>query len=217
MTESYRHMFGAGLVLFLFCTGCGASARQPTPSGVSRIAAGHPPSSALKPDSSPRRHSTADVEFMQGMIGHHSQALTMAHMVPTHTDNARIHLLAQRIDVSQKDEIKQMQRWLEDRHEMVPDADPVHDHHDRMDHAVLMPGMLTPSNSCSLEPPEAPRSTPFFYSSRSVTTKARWSWWRSFRHQRRGPGCAALRLRLGRGRRPARRDRTHAHDAGCAA
>ncbi|WP_310571194.1 DUF305 domain-containing protein [Gemmatimonas sp.] len=59
--------------------------------------------------------SAADVAFMQGMIMHHAQAVTMTAMVRTHTSRAALHLLAERIEVSQQDELAVMQRWLADR------------------------------------------------------------------------------------------------------
>src|SRR5882724_9585263 len=67
------------------------------------------------------RYSHADVDFMQGMIGHHAQALAMAALVPARTGNQSIHLLAQRIEISQRDEIRLMQNWLKDRGQAAPD------------------------------------------------------------------------------------------------
>jgi len=75
---------------------------------------------------------------MQGMIGHHAQALEMTALLPSRTGRADMRLLAQRIELSQADEIKFMERWLETRGQGVPDS---HAHH--MPNAVLMPGMLT--------------------------------------------------------------------------
>lgn len=80
-----------------------------------------------------------DVKFMQGMIGHHAQALEMVALVPTHTGNADLKKLALRIDLSQADEIRMMQRWLEVRGQHIPDLNAMHMHG-----ATLMPGMLTP-------------------------------------------------------------------------
>ena len=74
---------------------------------------------------------------MQGMIGHHAQALTMAAMVPSRSSNASLILLAEKIDVSQRDEIASMSRWLRTRGEVVPDSSS-HRHH-----REPMPGMLT--------------------------------------------------------------------------
>jgi uncharacterized protein (DUF305 family) len=76
---------------------------------------------------------------MQGMIGHHAQALEMTALLPSRTAREDMHLLAHRIELSQADEITLMQRWLQVRGAEVPD---VHAHHAH--DAVLMPGMLTP-------------------------------------------------------------------------
>jgi uncharacterized protein (DUF305 family) len=80
----------------------------------------------------------ADVKFMQGMIGHHAQALEMTALVPSRSERAGMKLLAQRIEVSQADEIKMMQEWLKARGQEVPGP---HAHHAHG--ATLMPGMLT--------------------------------------------------------------------------
>jgi uncharacterized protein (DUF305 family) len=87
------------------------------------------------------RHTAADTRFMQHMIGHHAQALEMTKLVPSRTTRDDLRLLAERIDVSQRDEIEQMRQWLRQRGEAQPAAD-VH-HHAAMGHAPLMPGMLT--------------------------------------------------------------------------
>jgi uncharacterized protein (DUF305 family) len=96
------------------------------------------------------RYSPADVEFMQGMIGHHAQALDMAALVATRTTNESIHLLAQRIAISQKDEIRLMQSWLKDRGQEAPDPGAPHGHHHDGMHETLMPGMLTPEQMAQL-------------------------------------------------------------------
>ena len=63
------------------------------------------------------------VAFMQGMIGHHAQALEMARLVPSRSSHPSVKLLAERIDVSQKNEIVLMRRWLRSRGHAVPDDD----------------------------------------------------------------------------------------------
>ena len=45
----------------------------------------------------------ADVDFLQGMIIHHMQAILMSGMADTRTNNETILDLAKRIDASQKD------------------------------------------------------------------------------------------------------------------
>jgi uncharacterized protein (DUF305 family) len=89
-------------------------------------------------DSSRVRFTAADVRFMQGMIGHHAQALEMAALLPERSRREDMRLLAKRIDVSQADEIQMMRRWLETRGQQVPGP---HAHH--APGAPLMPGMLT--------------------------------------------------------------------------
>jgi len=88
----------------------------------------------------------ADVRFMQGMISHHAQALEMSALVSSRTNREAMELLAQRVALSQEDEIDMMQDWLRDRDLEVPDSS-MH-HGDDFD---LMPGMLSPEEMASLE------------------------------------------------------------------
>jgi uncharacterized protein (DUF305 family) len=80
---------------------------------------------------------------MQGMIGHHAQALDMATLVPTRTDRPEMRMLAERIDVSQKDEIAMMRQWLAEHGAPAPTEGPGHQHHDAAGKPLHMPGMLT--------------------------------------------------------------------------
>jgi uncharacterized protein (DUF305 family) len=89
--------------------------------------------------------SRVDVEFMQGMIMHHEQAVEMTALMPTHTDNPELSTLGARISRSQSDEIKFMKRWLASRGEPLSMAMPGMPDMDASGKAVpLMPGMLTP-------------------------------------------------------------------------
>ena len=56
-----------------------------------------------------------DTIFMNHMIVHHEQALTLSRLAPNRTNTQEILDLAGRIDVSQEDEISFMQGWLEER------------------------------------------------------------------------------------------------------
>jgi uncharacterized protein (DUF305 family) len=89
-------------------------------------------------DQSRVHYTPADVRFMQGMIHHHAQAVDMTVLLASRTTSDVMRKLAQRIEVSQADEIKMMQRWLEARGQEVPGP---HAHHAAG--APLMPGMLT--------------------------------------------------------------------------
>ena len=87
--------------------------------------------------------SPADVQFMQGMIMHHAQAVEMTALIESHTENKDLRSLGVRISHSQADEMRFMKRWLTARGEPV--SPPMH-HMPGMDmskHEMLMPGMLT--------------------------------------------------------------------------
>jgi uncharacterized protein (DUF305 family) len=91
--------------------------------------------------------SAKDVEFMQGMIMHHAQAVEMTALIESHTENKELRLLGARISQSQSDEMKFMKRWLEIRGEPVtspmPEMPGMHmPGHDMSHHHMLMPGML---------------------------------------------------------------------------
>ena len=89
--------------------------------------------------------SQADIEFMQGMIMHHSQAVEMAALMSSHTDNKDLRLLGARISSSQSSEIKFMQRWLAARGEPTSMSMPGMPDMDMSGHPMpLMPGMLSP-------------------------------------------------------------------------
>jgi len=101
----------------------------------------------------------ADVRFMQGMIGHHAQALAMVALIPARTNRPELHALGERIRVSQQDEIALMKQWLRDRDQEIPSTDMLHDHampgHEMRMPATatsdtLMPGMLTPEQMTEL-------------------------------------------------------------------
>lgn len=106
-------------------------------------------------DSGRKNYTPADVHFMTGMIAHHAQAVLMASWAPTHDASASLRALCERIVVGQGDEIALMQRWLRDRHEMVPDADASHDMMPGMAHE-MMPGMLTPQQLMQLDSARGP-------------------------------------------------------------
>jgi uncharacterized protein (DUF305 family) len=93
----------------------------------------------------------ADVQFMQGMIGHHAQAVEMVELLKTRTRRDDMKMLGLRIEVSQVDEIRMMQHWLEVRGQAVPDEHAHHQHD-----AALMPGMLTPEAMARLAAASGP-------------------------------------------------------------
>jgi uncharacterized protein (DUF305 family) len=93
--------------------------------------------------------SAKDVEFMQGMIMHHAQAVEMTALMESHTQNKELRLLGARISHSQSEEIRFMKRWLKARGEPTEMPMPKMTGVDMpgMDMSkqpMLMPGMLTP-------------------------------------------------------------------------
>ncbi|HEX6372003.1 MAG TPA: DUF305 domain-containing protein [Longimicrobium sp.] len=126
-----RWMRAAGLLLSVASVACGSATAQAQPT----------------PQPQPR-HGEADVRFVTGMIAHHAQALEMVALVPDRATRDDVRMMAERIEVSQRDEIALMQRWLQARGEAVPAADGGHSHHGA-GHAP-MAGMLTPEEMQSL-------------------------------------------------------------------
>jgi uncharacterized protein (DUF305 family) len=129
------------VLLTVAAASCGAAARASHPPIVQPGAPGeasHAIAPAAAVDLSAVRHTAADVRFMQGMISHHAQAVEMVGLLSTRTSSDAMRKLGQRIEASQTDEIKMMQRWLEARGEQGPGP-----HAQHMMGGMLMPGMLT--------------------------------------------------------------------------
>ena len=82
------------------------------------------------------KYVKADVDFLQGMIVHHQQAIVMSQLATKRTNNKTIIDLANRIDSSQEDEIDFMRSWLESRDEK-PNKEHAHHH-------MKMVGMASP-------------------------------------------------------------------------
>jgi len=146
-------MSGAAAVMLLLTASClavyGQAAKPETAPVVQPGAPGAPSKTlpagthAIAPPL-----SRADVEFMQGMIMHHGQAVEMTALIPSHTENKEIRSLGAKISRSQSDEISFMKRWLAARGEAtsmempmamlgMPDMDM------KGNPMPTMPGMLT--------------------------------------------------------------------------
>jgi uncharacterized protein (DUF305 family) len=138
-------LLAAGTLTGLLSLSVSAQQANPaTPIVVQPGAPGQPtrslPSStrAILPPGSP-----ADVQFMQGMIVHHAQAVEMTALIESHTENKELRSLGARIGRSQSDEIEFMKRWLTARGEPITLAMPDMPGMDMSSHQMLMPGMLT--------------------------------------------------------------------------
>lgn len=146
--------------LLITCAfGLAISAQQAGPVVVQPGAPGQP--TKVLPDTTRGKLppiSRKDVEFMQGMIHHHAQAVEMTALIEDRTTNKQIRLLGARISQAQQDEINFMMRWLEVRGGAA-ESGAAHAQHDAMkphegapSHGQhgggtkeqhLMPGMLT--------------------------------------------------------------------------
>ena len=88
-------------------------------------------------------YTKADVEFMQGMIAHHAQAIVMSRMAESHGANPQVLKLSNKIDQSQIPEIRIMQAWLARNSQFAPDTSSWHN--------MTMAGMLTPTQLKELD------------------------------------------------------------------
>ena len=105
----------AAVVLALGLAACGSSDHTTMGSGVT-------------PSHSASTHNTvgnaADAAFLTAMIPHHQQALHMADMALSQSDDQKVKELAATIKNEQDPEITQMQQWLDSGD--FPSADPSH-------------------------------------------------------------------------------------------
>jgi uncharacterized protein (DUF305 family) len=144
----------AGALAIFLCSP--AQAKQASAGGPVVVQPGAPgkPSKRLPPSTTGKLppRSQAEVDFMQGMIMHHAQAVEMTALIPSHTENKDLRLLGARISSSQSSEINFMKRWLAARGEPVSMAMPGMKNMSTSGHPMpLMPGMLTPEQMAALQ------------------------------------------------------------------
>ena len=116
----------------------GGMAGMPGMAGMSHMDMGH---EIVIPKGAP--YTKADVEFMQGMIAHHAQAIVMSRMAESHGANPQVLKLSNKIDQSQGPEIRIMQAWLERNKQFAPDTSSWHH--------MAMDGMLTTAQLTELD------------------------------------------------------------------
>src|SRR5260370_12343455 len=98
------------IAAILLTAAAGASCRSAAPAAatppiVQPGAPGQPSrviAAAQASDLSQVQYTGADIKFMQGMIGHHAQAVEMVALVPPRTASDDVRKLAQRVDASQR-------------------------------------------------------------------------------------------------------------------
>lgn len=156
MTENYRNFRArrtVSLMLLVLAAACQAAARTDVAAAPAAPAAApapaehqHTPGMVMEParrDTRMMHQMDPDTRFMHHMTMHHAQALEMTSLVPSRNTSRGLGLLTERIDVSQKDEIALMRRWLERRGKPLP---PEREHAMHM----AMPGMLTEAEMARL-------------------------------------------------------------------
>lgn len=138
------------VVAALVLSGCveKQSAERPESTSPAVIQPGGPgdAASTVEPGATAEHADFAhdDVAFMQMMIPHHAQALTMSELARTRAESLAVTSLARRILAAQRPEILVMSAWLTDRNLAVPSAtdDPADFDHGEHGHDT-MHGMLT--------------------------------------------------------------------------
>ena len=68
--------------------------------------------SSTAEDPQPAAHNTADVAFARNMLPHHQQGVLLAEMVPAHTANADLRVIAAHISADQQAEIQTLNLLL---------------------------------------------------------------------------------------------------------
>jgi uncharacterized protein (DUF305 family) len=140
-----------GLAVTLGLAGCTSDDPSPDEDTAPVVQLGAPGESGetLSPDEAEAieepTFTDADVEFVQMMIPHHQQALEMTALVEGRAADPDLAQLAERIEVSQQDEIALLEKWLSQRGEMVSGMHGGHGEHGGSGGHQDMPGMLTPA------------------------------------------------------------------------
>lgn len=144
-------MIGTVIALGLGLSACTAGASEPPEPTSPMVQLGAPgePNRTMSPEEAggieEPGHTEADVAFMQMMILHHDQAITMTEWVDDRTQDRDIRLLAERMRISQEDELDFMAGWLQER------GTPLRGDHADHGGGMMMPGMLTEEQLDRLE------------------------------------------------------------------
>ena len=149
----FLHLISICALACLFSVSVYAQQAEPPAPVVVQPGAPGQPTKTLPYETRPTLPPTspADINFVQGMIMHHAQAVEMTALIDSHTQNKALRTLGARISKSQSDEISFMKRWL-----MARGQSTAHTMHhmagmDMSSDSMLMPGMLTPKQMAALK------------------------------------------------------------------
>ena len=170
---SFRNwLFGAALLSFTASAAPLQEKDTPAPRIVQPGAPGQPgrvlsPAEANFPLRPPTK---ADIEFMQAMIVHHSQAVDMVALLLTRGSSKALQSFGKRISISQSDEVESMKQWLRERNQPITANNGHMMHHGGgMDMSkmaagdvAVMPGMLSPNQMKALAKAAGPRFDTLF-------------------------------------------------------
>ncbi|TCJ99913.1 DUF305 domain-containing protein [Nocardia alba] len=135
MSISRTHVLIAATAAVLFAAGCSTDSTTTHPAEhTSPVTT----SAAASTD-----FNAADVSFLRMMYPHHAQAVEMAKIVPSHTQNQRLIALAAQVEKAQAPEMRQITDLLAGFGEPAPSATEDHAGHD-------MPGMMTDAQMSDL-------------------------------------------------------------------
>ncbi|MEV6660522.1 DUF305 domain-containing protein [Nocardia fluminea] len=139
MSISRTHVLVAAAATVLFAAGCSDDSTTTTHSAEHSTTTTVATSATASTD-----FNAADVSFLQMMYPHHAQAVEMAKMVPSHTQNQQLIALAAQVEKAQAPEMQQITDLLAGFGEPAPSATGGHGGHD-------MPGMMTDAQMSSLQ------------------------------------------------------------------
>jgi uncharacterized protein (DUF305 family) len=135
---------GGALVLAVTLAGCGSSATNNTGG------------TGTAPDGSTTEvsevHNEADVDFAQGMIPHHRQAVEMSSLAMEQASSEDVRQLAEEISAAQGPEIETMTTFLQTWGEEVPDEMADMGEMDMGD--MSMSGLMSPEQMAQIEAAE---------------------------------------------------------------
>lgn len=129
-------LVAAAAATTLFATACGDDMGGNTPTTVA-------PTTTTSSAAAPVEFNDVDVTFLQMMYPHHAQAVEMAQLVPSHTQNAQLIALAAQVEQAQAPEMARITELLTSFGKPAPSADG-HGGHD-------MPGMMSQAQMSELE------------------------------------------------------------------
>ncbi|GAB41509.1 MULTISPECIES: DUF305 domain-containing protein [Gordonia] len=136
----------AGIAAVVGIAGCSTSDSGSDSASSTSTEASRNATSSQSASADSTKHNAADVTFNQMMIPHHQQAIAMADLVPSRTENTAVRELATQIKNAQQPEIDQMtQRLASWGVSTAPDSQGT-ENQGSMDHGTMDHGSMDMGN-----------------------------------------------------------------------